>query len=232
MQTHLTRRLGGHAQRWIHACTLLGLLLLLFGCAAGAEPSTKAEALHDRFPAQVSEVLGTGAGFLRADAGFVRARPPQDVPGGFRPAAEALETVLPGKAEAGIVWTGQGGFAPRVREVEATGEGALEGSAVTYARPGGRSYWTALAGGGLEEWLLLEAEQVTSEAPVAVWEVTGAALRQEGAAVAVVDEGGRARLRVTAPRAYAEGGRAVHRAGLVRLWQPVSTGHCVCRARQ
>lgn len=47
------------------------------------------------------------------------------------------------------------------------------------------------------------------------WEVEGAALRQEGEAVVVVDERGRARMRVTAPRAYAEGGRPIE--GSARL---------------
>ncbi|KYF48480.1 hypothetical protein BE04_18360 [Sorangium cellulosum] len=216
-------------------CGLLGgwvLLLVLalgalVGCSGAGEPSQgPSEVLRARFPQQVTQVLAAGAGFVATGQGFV-ARSRGEMPGRFRPAAEMIEAVLPVKGEQGLRFRGQRGFAFAVREIGAAGDAALEGSAVTYARTGGRSYWTAMAGGGAEEWLLLEAEHVTSDAPVAVWEVDGAALRQEGEAVAVVDEGGRARMRVTAPEAHAGGGRAIAarlaaRGQRIELWVQAS----------
>jgi MYXO-CTERM domain-containing protein len=191
-----------------------GLFAALLGCSAASEPPLPKEALGSRFPEQAREVHGAGPGFLATAEGFV-ARAPEASPGGFRLAGERFEVVLPRKGEEGLVFQGQQGFALRVRELEAAGEGALEESAVTYERPGGRSYWTAMPGGGAEEWLLLSAARVTRDEPVAVWEVEGATLRAvegeavEGEAVEVMDEAGRVRLRVTAPRAYAEGGRPI-----------------------
>ncbi|WP_275936137.1 kelch repeat-containing protein, partial [Sorangium cellulosum] len=191
---------------------VLSLVLLLqgalSGCSAWGEPAPgSTEALRARFPEQVTQVLAAGAGFVATGEGFVGRK--REAAGGFRPAGETIEVVLPAKGEEGLHLRGERGFAVTVRELGAAGVGGIEGSAVTYARAGGRSYWTANAGGSAEEWLLLEAEAVSSVAPIAVWEVDGAALRQQGEAVEVVDDSGRARLRVTAPRAYAEGGRRI-----------------------
>ncbi|KYF92779.1 hypothetical protein BE20_01470 [Sorangium cellulosum] len=216
-------------------CQLLGgwvvLLVLalgaLVGCSGAGEPSQgPSEALRARFPEQATQVLTAGAGFVATGQGFM-ARSRGEVPGRFRPAGEAIEAVLPVRGEEGLRFRGHRGFAFAVREFGAAGDAALEGSAVTYARAGGRSYWTAMADGGAEEWLLLEAEHVTSDAPVAVWEVDGAALRQEGEAVVVLDESGRARMRVTAPEAHAAGGRAIAarlaaRGQRIELWVQTS----------
>ncbi|HTN85300.1 MAG TPA: hypothetical protein VL242_16495, partial [Sorangium sp.] len=218
-------------------CGLLGCWVVLLvvalgglvGCSdsdAGEPSQGPSEALRARFPQQVTQVLAAGAGFVPTREGFV-ARSREEVPGRFQPAAETIEAVLPARGEHGLRFRGQRGFSFAVREIGAAGEAALERSAVTYARTGGRSYWTAMAGGGAEEWLLLEAEHVTSDAPVAVWEVDGAALRQEGEAVAVLDEGGRARMRVTAPEAHAGGGRAIAarlaaRGQRIELWVQAS----------
>ena len=47
----------------------------------------------------------------------------------------------------------------------------------------------------LEEWLLIEAKSVTDAAPVTVWEVEGATLRQQGAASAALTLTARSRAR-------------------------------------
>ncbi|AUX46017.1 uncharacterized protein SOCE26_075200 [Sorangium cellulosum] len=205
---------------------LLLLLGALVGCSSEGEPAPgSSEALRARFPGQVREVLETRAGFVATGEGFIVRSPRAGR--GFRPASETIEAVLPARGEEGLRLRGQKGFALTVRELGAAGEGTIEGGAVTYARAGGRSYWTVMEGGGVEEWLLLEAEAVSRGAPVAVWQVEGAALRQQGEAVEVVDEEGRARLRVTAPRAYAEGGRDVKArieaiGERIELWVPTS----------
>ncbi len=80
--------------------------------------------------------------------------------------------------------------------------------AVIYGRAGGASFWRAAAG-GIEEWLTVAPGAAPAGEPAAVWEVDGAALRQRGEAVEVVDAAGTPRLRVTAPRAFAEGGRPI-----------------------
>jgi N-acetylneuraminic acid mutarotase len=91
-----------------------------------------------------------------------------------------------------------------------------------YARAGGASFWSA-TDAGYEEWLWLDAAAVRSDGPVAVWEVTGATLEERGDAVEMVDARGAAGMRVTAPLAYAAGGRPVAtrlagRGARVELW--------------
>jgi hypothetical protein len=88
------------------------------------------------------------------------------------------------------------------------GPAEAAGAAIAYAREGGVAFWTKTAS-GYEEWLLLEAGIACPGAEVAAWEVEGGTLRQRGDAIEVVDAGGRAQLRVTAPKAYAAGGREV-----------------------
>jgi N-acetylneuraminic acid mutarotase len=79
---------------------------------------------------------------------------------------------------------------------------------VAYEREKGTSYWASTAD-GYEEWVRVEN---ATEEPVAEWKVMGAALRQDGDAVLVVDGAGAARVRVTAPLAIAAGG------GTARAW--------------
>ena len=191
---------------------LLGSLLLgaLLGCSPAPESAAPVPGgvLRERFPEQADEVLGAGAGFLATKEGFLASAQPRE--GRFVPTGEALETVLPARGDQAVIFRGlTSGFSVRVREIDASGDALREGNAMTYARPGGRSYWTAGVDGGAEEWLLLEKEQVTAGEPVAAWEVEGAGLRQRGAAVEVQDPSGRTRLQITAPRAYAEGGRVI-----------------------
>ena len=141
--------------------------------------------------------------FLPTEAGFA-----------LQPAGEAepahpggLRVTLPKLGEHAAVFELEG-LRLSVREPGASGEGEISGAAVAYARTGGTSYWTATHD-GYEEWLHLAAGVATGRAPVATWEVEGATLRQQGEAVEVMDESGAVRLRVTAPAAWATGGRAV-----------------------
>jgi hypothetical protein len=202
-------------------------MMALLGCSAEREPSPVAsEAVRERFPEQVHQVLEVGTGFLATPEGFA-SRPRAATPGTFHLGGEPMEAMLSVRAEDGLRFHGRSGFALTVREVGAAGAAMREGTAVTYARAGGRSYWSAMANGGAEEWLLLEAEAVTRDAPVAIWEVEGASVRQQGEGVEVVDGSGRARMSVTAPRAYAEGGsavgaRLVANGGRIELWVEAS----------
>lgn len=79
---------------------------------------------------------------------------------------------------------------------------------MAYRRARGSSFWTATPG-GVEEWLLLDAEAVQRGAPVAAWDVRGGALTEREGVIEIADATGAARLRVTAPAAYAAGGREV-----------------------
>ncbi|HTN92465.1 MAG TPA: kelch repeat-containing protein, partial [Sorangium sp.] len=175
------------------------------GCAAGHDRAAAAAAhVQRRFPAQAAEVLGSSA----LDAPSVR-------DGGFAlgaagPAGRGrrLQAELPRDGGGWVRLSGPGGFEVRVRETGASGPGAVVDGAVIYGRAGGASFWRAAAS-GIEEWLTVEPGAAPAGAPVAVWAVDGAALRQRGEAVEVVDAAGIPRLRVTAPRAFAEGGRPV-----------------------
>jgi hypothetical protein len=185
---------------------LTGLLTIFinFGCS-GEAPSQEASALRRQFPDQAAEVLETDEAFVVTGAGFARsASEATEVAGRW----SRVEAELPRLAKLPIVFRAPGGFEARVRELGVEGEGTLAEHAVAYRRAGGTSFWTAVPG-GVEEWLHLEAGVVRPGEAVAAWEVEGATLRQQGDAVLVVDEAGVARLRVTAPRAYGAGGRAV-----------------------
>ncbi|XXX74621.1 kelch repeat-containing protein [Sorangium sp. So ce134] len=177
------------------------------GCAAGhdrAAAMAAAAQVQHRFPAQAAEVLGDSAldAPLATDVGFAL--------GAAGPAGRGprLQAELPRDGGGWMRLSGPGGFEVRVRETGASGPGAVVDGAVIYGRAGGASFWRAAAG-GIEEWLTVEPGAAPAGAPAAVWEVDGAALRQRGEAVEVVDAAGMPRLRVTAPRAFAEGGRPV-----------------------
>ncbi|WP_437741150.1 kelch repeat-containing protein [Sorangium sp. So ce1504] len=174
------------------------------GCAAGHDGAAAAALVQRRFPAQAAEVLGSGAPGAPAltDIGFALGAAG---PGGGRP---RIEAELPRDGGGWMRLSGAGGFEVRVREAGASGPGAVVDGAVIYGRAGGASFWRAVAG-GIEEWLTVAPGAVPAGEPAAVWEVDGAALRQRGEAVEVVDAAGTSRLRVTAPRAFAEGGRPI-----------------------
>src|SRR4029079_14583218 len=76
---------------------------------------------------------------------------------------------------------------------------------------------------GYEEWLHLEAGAVNGDHTAAVWEIDGASPRQRGDAVELTDESGSTRVVVTAPKAFAEGGRPIEvklvaNAKSIELW--------------
>ncbi|MGK3968004.1 kelch repeat-containing protein [Sorangium sp. So ce118] len=184
---------------------LLASALLLGGC--GAEPEdTSAAALRVRFPDHADAVLSAPEAFARAVDGF---RLAATEPGVAWVRAARPEVVLPLDGSGVIRFRRAEGGEIRVRELGAFGEGRVSERAVSYGRAGGTSYWTATEG-GVEEWLLLEEGVARGGEAVAAWQVEGAALRERGAAVELVDEeSGAPVLRVTAPRAYAASGRAV-----------------------
>ncbi|WP_437591231.1 kelch repeat-containing protein [Sorangium sp. So ce1000] len=179
------------------APALLASLPWLAGCAASDPPPD--EALRAAFPERAAAVLGAGPGFIRR--------------GGVLEQADAarrrgVAVSLPVAGSEAILFELEGGATLRVREVGAGGEAVLADRAVAYRRAGGSSFWTATPG-GVEEWLLLDAEAVRRGAPVAAWEVEGGALSARGGAIDIADATGAALLRVTAPAAYAAGGRRV-----------------------
>ncbi|WP_438029549.1 kelch repeat-containing protein [Sorangium sp. So ce233] len=207
------------AGSWMLAVLWTATLALLLGCSE-VEGPMDARALRRQFPEQADAVLQGPFAFTLAGDGFEALRPldgQADVRGeaGLRPSFPqhgdgALRFPLPDGTEA------------LVRELGAAGEAAVAENAVAYPRKGGASFWTALED-GYEEWLLLEPSAVRRDAPVATWQVDGAALRQDGAAVELADARGTPQLRVTAPEAYAAGGRPVEarlvaRGRQIELW--------------
>ncbi|WP_437815709.1 Kelch repeat-containing protein [Sorangium sp. So ce1078] len=179
------------------ASALLASLQPLVGCAPLDPPPD--EVLRSAFPDQAAAVLGVGPGFLRSGGGLERAAAARR--GG-------VAVSLPGEGSEAIVFALDGGATLRVREVGTGGEAVLAERAVAYRRAGGSSFWTATPD-GVEEWLLLDAEAVRRDAPVAAWEVEGGALAARDGAIEIADATGVVRLRVTAPAAYAAGGREV-----------------------
>ncbi|AUX48517.1 uncharacterized protein SOCE26_100550 [Sorangium cellulosum] len=182
-----------------------GLLGALCGCSEAAD-RLDARALRRQFPEQAAAILDGQRAFTAAGDGFEAARPldaEDETPG-----ADRLAPRFPRDGAGAVRFALADGAEVAVRELDAAGEAEVADNAVTYTRRGGTSFWTALSD-GYEEWLLLEASAVVRDAPVAVWEVQGAALRQQGEAVELADARGAAQLRVTAPEAYAAGGRPV-----------------------
>jgi len=176
------------------------LLMLIFAAGCGAEtPSLDARALRAGFPQQEAEVLNFGGGFVATDRGFSAGHSTEF--GGDR----AIAAELPRLGSGAIRLTLKDGFEVRVKELSAEGEGAMIEKAIAYRRAGGTAYWTA-APDKVEEWLHVTARrgEIT-----AAWEVEGASIEQRGENVALVDASGVARLWVSAPTAFASGGRPI-----------------------
>ena len=171
------------------------------------EGAAQASALRQRFPDRAAQVLTQGEAFVATGGGFALELPEPSDPGIF----QGVGALLPDNGSDPIRLRGFGGAVVEVREIGVEGRGAMVEGAVAYRRAGGTSFWTAVPG-GVEEWLHLEAGAVRRGEPVAEWEITGAGVRQHGTGIEVVDAGGVVRLFVTAPVAYAEGGREV------RVW--------------
>ncbi|WP_438039012.1 kelch repeat-containing protein [Sorangium sp. So ce128] len=214
-------------QRWLFILStwLFGGALLAGGAGCGPEAPAGVK-LRQQFPDQAAQVLEASEAFVAVNGGFSLASlsdPSRELDieaallrrGG-------LHAALPARGEGEIRFHLPGGFEARVRELDAEGEGELTERAVAYPRKGGTSFWSAIDA-GYEEWLLLDAGVARADAPAAVWQVEGATLRQQRDAVEVVDEAGAARLRVTAPAAYARGGRPIAvrlavRGATIELW--------------
>lgn len=179
------------------------------GCSLGSSPPA-GDDLRLRFPDQAAQILEVGEAFVATAEGFglaSRNAAPRDADTLFQ-LRGGLHAALPERGEDAIRFRLPGGFEARVREIGAEGEGEIVDNAVVYRRDGGTSFWSAIDE-GYEEWLLLDAGVARADAPAAAWEVEGATLRQQGDVVEVVDETGLPRLRVTAPAAYARGGRPI-----------------------
>ncbi len=184
---------------------LLFLLVQSTGCsgdgdAEGGRAVDAAATLAREFPDQAPVVLGAGRGFA-AGAGSFAAKP-------LAVMKEAVAVELPGDGTGAIVFRAAGGFEARATEIGAAGAGRILDHAVAYARPGGASFWTTTRG-GVEEWLHVAAGSSGGGSPVASWQITGAEVRAHGAVVDLVDAAGVVRVRVTAPVAFAPGGRRV-----------------------
>ncbi|WP_437615149.1 kelch repeat-containing protein [Sorangium sp. So ce834] len=196
-----TRRPG----LWTLAFFWIVTLALLLGCSEVADPMD-ARFLRRQFPEQADAILRGPFAFALADDGFEAPRA-LDVPAG-RAGEGGPRSRFPRGGDGVVRFPLSDGSEALVRELGATGAGELAEGAVTYSRAGGASFWTALED-GYEEWLLLEPRAVRRDAPVASWQVDGAALRQDGEAVELADARGATQIRVTAPEAYAAGGRPV-----------------------
>ncbi|WP_437619049.1 Kelch repeat-containing protein [Sorangium sp. So ce1151] len=208
---------------WLTSLLAGAFSLLGLGCAHDSSPASGDE-LRFRFPEQAAQVLEGSDAFVAVEGGFTIAST-GDPGRAFAALLErrgGLHASLPERGDGEVRFHLPGGFEVGVREIGAEGEGAVVERAVAYRRQDGTSFWSAVDA-GYEEWLLLDAGVANGGAPAAEWEVRGAALRQDGDAVEVADADGAARLRVTAPAAYASGGRPVPvrlevRGARIALW--------------
>jgi hypothetical protein len=170
------------------------------GCASRssitAPGGSATEALRRCFPEQATEVLAGGRPVVPVEGGFTFDRERE---GG--PVAH-----LPGSALEPVRFQVSLDREIKVRERGLVGDGTPAERSVSYAREDGASHWTATPA-GYEEWLHLTEGSAERGRVVASWEIEGASPREAGAAIDLVDEAGAPQLRMTAPRAYAVGGR-------------------------
>jgi MYXO-CTERM domain-containing protein len=205
------------ASRSIRRVTLLSLAAALaagpslgLGCGAGADPPSgeSGDALRRSFPEQAARVLDRAEAFADAPSGFAL----KTDPSALLTTRAGLRIDLPKLGGDAVRLHAPAGSGTemdvRVIEHGLAGEGALSGGAVGYPRAGGTSYWAA-SEGGFEEWLSLDAGIARAGQIVASWKVEGGTLAEEGGVVLVLDEQSLPRLRVTAPAAFAAGGRPV-----------------------
>ncbi|WP_437854586.1 Kelch repeat-containing protein [Sorangium sp. So ce363] len=171
--------------------------------------------LRALFPEQAGLVLAADGALARGERGYSVTAARGEAAPGSGSSSRGLVVHLPEHGSDEIRIELPDGFRVRVRERRGLGAGRLVGArevaggdAVAYAHEDGYSFWTA-AHGGYEEWLLLRPGTFRPDAPVAAWSVQGATLRRRGAAIELADEAGVARLAVTAPSAFARGGRRV-----------------------
>jgi Thrombospondin type 3 repeat/Galactose oxidase, central domain/Kelch motif len=168
------------------------------GGEVGEPEGAAASALRRAFPEQARKVLEQEERFVTSAGGFA-------LGAGAR---RGVGVELPRERGGAILFQPGSAGEIRIRESGIEGAGESAEGAVAYRRTGGTSLWAA-APGGAEEWLHLEAGVARAGEAVASWEVEGASARQAGEGVELVDAAGWARMRVTAPVAYAAGGREV-----------------------
>lgn len=113
------------------------------------------------------------------------------------------------RAEDGVVMRLRNGSTLRIHEDGALGETRNVDGTASYAREGGRSYWTTGPEQGFEEWLEVAASD--GRAPIARWRVDGHTFRilPETGGVHVLDARGHAVAYVTAPEAWTIDGTPV-----------------------
>jgi len=189
------------------AALVVGLLAgtsVLAGCAGEASHGDPAEALRTAFPSHAAAILDSAPAPVVAQAELDTSAP--NAIGEGR--GGGLRARFPEGGEQPVRFDLPSGGSFEVREVGARGPAAAAGMALAYSRQGGRSYWHRTAE-GFEEWLLLEAGVACPGVEAAAWEVTGATLRKRGEAIEVVAGPRKSVVRVTAPRAFAAGGREV-----------------------
>jgi MYXO-CTERM domain-containing protein len=179
---------------------LLSLAGAIGACAGGSEVEAQADALRADFPEHSARIL---------DDRTVTVSTEEDGYSIVIAEERGAAALFPHRASQAIRIDLPSGGRVYVRETGAHGDVKPAGSALTYARRGGASFWTRTAA-GIEEWLLLEAGHAFAGETVAAWEVEGADLYQRGAVVELRDpDSGAVRMAVTAPVAYAAGGREV-----------------------
>ena len=164
--------------------------------------------LSARYPQAVGAALGGPAflmnerGFATADARHDDARGSASAPHLASTAHPLLGVVLPRHGRDPMVFS-IGSFSVRVREHGLGGHGHGERGAVVYEGRNRRSSWEQ-RGVAFQEWIEVEA---ADDGPVASWAFEGGTLVGVESGAAVLDESGRQRLAISAPRALERGGR-------------------------
>jgi TPR repeat protein len=192
----------------------------ILGCRGASEADQKpAEALRRAFPAHAARVLGHPDSFVTKGDIFTLAPTSDPINAGGR--RGGLSVTLPRRAGDAVQVRLPGGLQALVRENGGSGDAVLAEGTVAYPHTSGTSFWTATAE-DYEEWIHVPPGIATGRAPVATWEVEGANLHDANGTVEVVGTGG-TRVRVTAPIAFATGGRMVPtrlavRGSRIELW--------------
>jgi hypothetical protein len=165
--------------------------------ACSGERTGGSDSLRREFPTRASEALVSTRAFEATPEGAYRAR-----------ASHGFDVTLPSRGHEPIVFEMASGQVIRVREDHAGGAATRVESAVRYDRAAGSSYWS-LRDRGVEEWIALEPDALVAGAPAVTWSVEGGRFAEIEDVIAVVDEDGRAMLRVEAPKAYGVDGREI-----------------------
>lgn len=171
------------------------------GGASGAGRELHARLLR-RFPVEAASLFEGARPFERSGAGHRRSA----TRGAFAAGVD-VDVLVPEHASDPVQIQGAG-FSLLVREQGVEGDAFETEGAVAYGRRGGASVWVARPD-GVEEWLAIEPGALRRGEPAGVWRVEGAEARQDASGVHFFDARGRARVHVTAPRAWAEGGQPI-----------------------